>query len=91
MTIDDGSAQSLLVVLVLCNDVVHWDWDATTAKHYIVQNGMVAEGWLGLGCRRIVCNTQIINWGILELPSVVYGAAAQLLLLVRFRWIRRRS
>ena len=59
---------------------------------YIVEVSVyvLAEGWLGLGCRRIVCNTQIINWGMLELPSVVYGAAAQLLLLVMFRWIRRR-
>jgi hypothetical protein len=70
---------------------VHWDWDATTAKHYIVQNGMVAEGWLGLGCSRIVRSKQIINWGMPELPSVVYGTAAQMLLLVMCSWIRRRS
>jgi hypothetical protein len=48
---------------------------------------MVAEGRLGLGCRRFVCNKQIMNWGMPELPSVmVYGTAVPLLLLVMCRW-----
>ena len=52
---------------------------------------MVAEGWVGLGCRWNVCNKQVINWGLPELPSVVYLTAVQMLLLVTCRWIRRKS
>jgi len=52
---------------------------------------MIAEEWLGLGCRRMVCNKQIINWGMPGLSSVVYGTAAQLPFLATCRWIMRRS
>jgi hypothetical protein len=39
----------------------------------------------------MVCNQQIINWGMPGLPSVVYGTAVQLPLLATCRWIMRRS
>ena len=39
----------------------------------------------------MVCNKQIINWGMSGLSSMVYGTAVQLPFLVMCRWIIRRS